>query len=202
MSIEEENDLAKELRGAFTTPRQSLPNELRELMQPGFIHFEDKQSTVKRHQASNLPPQDNSQWIDDNKHNNVEHKGGENNELNDTQNLGKNKSSQPKRDSQLNETNIDILKQKDVKNEESKEGNALVNLSLAISKKKSKEPRSKSVAINSTEKSNRTTIFKSKHLELSEKLSDGFVSSKRGSGFNLVIDFSDLHFSLKNDLIA
>ena len=65
-----------------------------------------------------------------------------------------------------------------------------------------REPRSKSVFLNSTEKSNRTTLFKSKHLELSEKLSEGFVSSKRSSGFNLVIDFSDLLFSLKNDLIA
>lgn len=46
------------------------------------------------------------------------------------------------------------------------------------------------------------TSFKSKHLEISERLSDGFMNSMRSSGFNLVIDFNDLHFSQKNDLIA
>ena len=77
-----------------------------------------------------------------------------------------------------------------------------MNLSEAVSKRREKDLRSKSVILNSTSKSNRNTLFKSKHLELSEKLSDGFVNSKRSSGFNLVIDFSVLYFSLKNDLIA
>lgn len=97
---------------------------------------------------------------------------------------------------------LENLKNIEGKAEKTKiEGN-LMNLSEAVSKRREKGPRSKSIFMNSMEKSNRTTLFKSKHLELSEKLSDGFVNSKRSSGFNLVIDFSTLHFSLKNDLIA
>lgn len=66
-----------------------------------------------------------------------------------------------------------------------------------------RDTRSKSVMMKAmTDKSNRMTSFKSKHLELSERLSDGFLGSARSSGFNLVIDFADLHFSQKNDLIA
>ncbi|CAI2362317.1 unnamed protein product [Moneuplotes crassus] len=215
--VEEENDLEKELRGVYTSPRQSLPHELKEMIHPGYLKMRDKdigdkQSTIKRYGKTsvrkdselikNLEPKVMQTEIEEvkvKKENDAEEiKRTNKKKLSGS--LKANTKTEVKEDEETKSPQGKPLTKH--KRDDSKDVNGILNLSELVSKKRSKELRSRSVVMNSTEKSNRTTIFKSKHLELSEKLSEGFVTSKRSSGFNLVIDFSDLHFSLKNDLIA
>ena len=63
-------------------------------------------------------------------------------------------------------------------------------------------PRSKSLVFVINNDTSRLTSFKSRHFELPEMLSETVLNSKESGGFRFIINFNELHFSLKNDLIA
>ena len=46
------------------------------------------------------------------------------------------------------------------------------------------------------------TAQKSRQLKISDRVNESIANSTFNSGFNLMIDFVDLYFSQKNDLIA
>lgn len=74
--------------------------------------------------------------------------------------------------------------------------------SLHFDDKLERPTRSKSLVFIINNDASRMTTFKSKHFDLPELLNETVINSRASSGFNLVIKFEELLFSLKNDLIA